>query len=95
MIEIFGSAWMQMSLWVIAAAMAFYFDGYMKTGSIAWTILSIGVLLYGFRIGYKLLPFYEQTQVLRYVIGIIGLVFLFIGLVKYCSSVRATAANRG
>ena len=86
MIEFFGDSWTQLILWVFAAGMAFYFDRIMKGGSIGWTFIAVGVLLIGIRIGYKLLPFYEQTQVIRYALGIIGVVFLFIGLLNYCNS---------
>lgn len=86
MVEFLGSAWLQVVLWFFAAGMAFYFYSFMKGSNGAWTLIAFGVLLYGSRIGYKLLPFYEQTQVVRYLIGIVGLIFLFLGLLKYCNT---------
>ena len=50
-----------------------------KGANIAWTFIAFGILMIGIRIGYKLLPFYGQTQVIRYGIGIVGIICLFIG----------------
>lgn len=86
MIEFLGSAWLQLVLWIFAAGMAFFFVRFMEGANFAWYLIAMGILLYGLRIGYKLFPFYEQTQVLRYVIGIFGLIFLFYGLLSLCSA---------
>jgi hypothetical protein len=86
MIEFFGNPWVQMILWVFAASMTFYFDRFMKGANIAWTFIAFGILMIGIRIGYKLLPFYGQTQVIRYGIGIVGVICLFIGLLSYYNS---------
>lgn len=86
MIDFFANPWVQMILWVFAAAMTFYFDRFMKGANIAWTFIAFGILLIGIRIGYKLLPFYGQTQVIRYGIGIVGIICLFIGLISYYNS---------
>ena len=86
MIDFFGNSWVQMILWVFAASMTFYFDRFMKGANIAWTFIAFGILMIGIRIGYKLLPFYGQTQVVRYGIGIVGIICLFIGLLRYYNS---------
>ena len=86
MIDFFGNPWVQMILWVFAASITFYFDRFMKGANIAWTFIAFGILLIGIRIGYKLLPFYGQTQVIRYGIGIVGIICLFIGLLSYYNS---------
>ncbi len=86
MIDFFGNPWVQMILWVFAASMTFYFDRFMKGANIAWTFIAFGILMIGIRIGYKLLPFYGQTQVIRYGIGIVGIICLFIGLLSYYNS---------
>jgi hypothetical protein len=86
MIDFFGNSWVQMILWVFAASMTFYFDRFMKGANIAWTFIAFGILMIGIRIGYKLLPFYGQTQVVRYGIGIVGIICLFIGLLSYYNS---------
>ena len=86
MIDFFGNSWVQMILWVFAASMTFYFDRFMKGANIAWTFIAFGILMIGIRIGYKLLPFYGQTQVIRYGIGIVGIICLFIGLLSYYNS---------
>ena len=86
MIDFFGNPWVQMILWVFAASMTFYFDRFMKGANIAWTFIAFGILMIGIRIGYKLLPFYGQTQVIRYGIGIVGVICLFIGLLSYYNS---------
>ena len=86
MIDFFGNPWVQMILWVFAASMTFYFDRFMKGANIAWTFIAFGILMIGIRIGYKLLPFYGETQVIRYGIGIVGIICLFIGLLSYYNS---------
>lgn len=86
MIDFFGNPWVQMILWVFAASMTFYFDRFMKGANIAWTFIAFGILMIGIRIGYKLLPFYGETQVIRYGIGIVGVICLFIGLMSYYNS---------
>jgi hypothetical protein len=86
MIDFFGNSWVQMILWVFAASMTFYFDRFMKGANIAWTFIAFGILMIGIRIGYKLLPFYGQTQLIRYGIGIVGVICLFIGLLSYYNS---------
>ena len=86
MIDFFANPWVQMILWVFAASMTFYFDRFMKGANIAWTFIAFGILMIGIRIGYKLLPFYSQTQVIRYGIGIVGIICLFIGLLSYYNS---------
>ena len=83
MLDILTSSWLQAGLWVIAACIVLYFERFMKGSTAAWTLISLGVLIYGIRIGYKLFPYYEQTEIARYFIGIIGLVFLFSGILKY------------
>lgn len=84
MIETLGSPWLHLIFWTFAAAMALSFNVFMKGANIGWTFISIGVLLIGFRLAFKLLPIYEQYQFIRYVISIIGLISLFIGLMIYC-----------
>jgi hypothetical protein len=86
MIDFFGNPWVQMILWVFAASMTFYFDRFMKGANIAWTFIAIGVLLIGIRMGYKLVPFYQDTKFIRYVISITGFSCLFIGLLSYCNT---------
>lgn len=86
MLHFFANPWTQMILWGFAAGMTFYFDRFMKGANIAWTFIAFGILLIGIRIGYKLLPFYDQTQVIRYGIGIVGIICLFVGLISYYNS---------
>ncbi|MDH3314858.1 MAG: hypothetical protein OER43_03695 [Gammaproteobacteria bacterium] len=86
MLEFLGNAWTQLFMWTAAAGTIVYFSKLMKGAGNVWTLISWGVLLIGFRIGYKLLPFYkatEFTEALRYIIGIVGIVCLFIGIMRY------------
>ena len=86
MLDFLGSAWTQLFMWTTAGIVIIYFSKMMKGSGNQWTLISWGVLLIGFRIGYKLLPFYkasEFTVALRYIIGIVGLVCLFIGIMRY------------
>ena len=86
MLDFFGNAWTQLFMWSAAAAVIVYFSSLMKGAEKIWTLISWGVLLIGIRIGYKLLPFYKASEFfesLRYIIGIVGIVCLFIGIMRY------------
>ena len=97
MIEALSNAWVQLAMWSFAAGIVFYFNRFIKGAHGAWGIIAVGLLLIGIRIGYKLLPFYQANQVMeatRYVIGIIGIVCLFLGLTKYCTEILAPLYRR-
>ena len=85
-LNFFGDPWVQLIAWIPAAIMISLFRNYMKGSGSTWNWLSAGVLVYGIRIGYKLFPFYktnEYTEAGRYVLGIVGLVLIFVGIHKY------------
>ena len=80
------SAWTHMICWLLSAVVAFFLKKRMEGSGMAWNLIASGIFLYGIRVGYKLLPFYKAstaTETMRYVIGIVALLILFIGILKY------------
>ena len=73
-------------MWTVAAVIIVYFSTLMKAAEKMWSLVSWGVLLIGFRIGYKLLPFYKASEFIeatRYIISIVGIVCLLIAIMHY------------
>lgn len=90
MIEFLSGSWVQLFLWINAGAVIFLFSHNIRGSAGAWNLISIGIILIGCRIGYKLLPFYKASEMLeasRYLLGIAGVVFLFWGIFTYCETV--------
>ena len=86
MLDLLGNGWTQLFMWTAAGVMIIYFSSLMKGAEKIWRLISWGILLIGIRIGYKLLPFYKATEfieAIRYIIGIVGIVFLFMGIIRY------------
>ena len=89
----------QAVLWLICIIFAILFASFVKrisfgedTGTKAWTIIAIGLLLIGLRVSFKLiLPDFESSydaQVARYLLGILGSTILLYGVFKYYSTVN-------
>lgn len=96
MLELLGSPWIQLFMWFNAGLAIILFSNDMRGGKAIWILISIGIFLIGIRIGYKLLPFYkynEFTEAVRYFIGILGVVILFMGFSKYTEMLRHHEVN--
>ncbi len=89
----------QAVLWLICIIFAVLFARFVKkisfgedTGTKAWTIIAIGLLLIGLRVSFKLiLPDFESSydaQVARYLLGILGSTILLFGVFKYYNTVN-------
>ena len=90
MMDFVGSPWLQSLMWVSAAVFMVYLARLMGGVNLVWGLVATGVLLIGIRVGYKLMPFYKlgpSFEMARYVIGIIGVVILFIGIMRYTNVV--------
>lgn len=83
-VEFLINPWVQMLCWVAAAAMVFRL---LKDAAPYWYLLSTGIFLYGLRVAFKLMPFYNETvlwpQVIRYTLGLIGGFFIMISIIDY------------
>jgi hypothetical protein len=84
----------QAIFWLICVIFAILFARFVKklsfgddTGTRAWTIISIGLLLIGLRVSFKLiLPGFESSydaQVARYLLGMIGSITMLYGFFSY------------
>ena len=88
-IQFLKNPYVQVVFWIAAAAVALKFITMpeISGGGNYWRKIAIGILLYGVRVSFKILPFYSSdvlwTQVARYVIGIIAAFFLILGFVEY------------
>lgn len=80
-IEFLVNPAVQMIMWIIAGIVILYFRQYMS-GVIAWNFIAVGIILYGVRIGIKLVPSLSNS-IFRYSLGLIGLVILFSGVIMY------------
>ncbi len=89
----------QAVLWLICIIFAILFAVFVKrisfgedTGTKAWTIIAIGLLLIGLRVSFKLIiPDFESSydaQVARYLLGILGSTILLYGIFKYYNKVN-------
>lgn len=87
LVDLLNNPWVQMICWVAAAAMVLRL---MKGAGMCWNLLAAGILLYGFRVVFKLMPFYDKAiawpQIMRYMIGIIGGLVLLIAIIDYYHS---------
>ena len=93
-----GNAWMQLAMWVTAGLVVAVFPIRILEDSKTSILIASGIGLYGVRIGYKLLPFYkmnEYTELLRYAIGLVALVILFVGLKRLVTYVRNDLQEQG
>ena len=90
MMSLLGEPWLQALMGVGAAVLMLYLAWLMSGVNLVWGLVASGVLLIGIRVGYKLMPFYKlgpSFEMARYVIGIIGMLMLFIGLMRYTNIV--------
>ncbi len=89
----------QAVLWLICIIFAILFAVFVKrisfgedTGTKAWTIIAIGLLLIGLRVSFKLIiPDFESSydaQVARYLLGILGSTILLYGIFNYYNTVN-------
>jgi len=84
----------QAVFWLICIIFAILFARFVKklsfgddTGTKAWTIIAIGLLLIGLRVSFKLIiPDFESSydaQVARYLLGMAGSIILMYGFFSY------------
>lgn len=84
----------QAVFWLICIVFAIIFAKYVKklsfgddTGSKAWEIIAIGLLLIGLRVSFKLIfPNFSSSfdlQVTRYLLGLIGSTIMLYGFFNY------------
>jgi hypothetical protein len=96
--EIIAHPYTQAVFWFFCIAFAVYFAFAVKkmsfgkdTGTRAWTIIAIALFILGFRVSMKILPEYNTSyalQVIRFSIGLIGIILLFFGFNSLKSSLR-------
>ncbi|MFZ3060651.1 MAG: hypothetical protein WA102_13065 [Candidatus Methanoperedens sp.] len=84
----------QAVFWLVCVIFAILFASYVKkmsfgddTGTKAWTLIAIGLLLIGLRVSFKLVvPNFSSSydlQVIRYLLGIAGSSILLYGFFNY------------
>jgi hypothetical protein len=84
----------QAVFWLICIVFAILFARFVKklsfgddTGTKAWAIIAIGLLLIGLRVSFKLIiPDFESSydaQVARYLLGMAGSIILLYGFFSY------------
>lgn len=84
----------QAVFWLVCVVFAVLFARYVKklsfgddTGTKAWTLIAIGLLLIGLRVSFKLiLPNFSSSydeQVARYLLGIVGSSIMLYGFFNY------------
>lgn len=89
----------QAVFWLICVVFAFLFANFVRklsfgddTGTKAWTIIAIGLLLIGLRVSFKLVvPGFESSydaQVVRYLLGMAGSMILLYGFYNYYNVVN-------
>jgi len=89
LIEFLNQPWVQALFWAMAALAAVRFITLPEIagGGSYWRTIGIGILLYGLRVSFKLMPFYSKevvwSQVMRYSIGILAGFFILFGFVEY------------
>lgn len=94
-----SNMYLQTFLWTLCVVFAIYFAISVKkmsfgedVGSIAWMWIAFGLFMFGIRIAFKIvLPSYGSSyslQIIRYGIGMIGIIAIYIGFLKYQSALR-------
>lgn len=89
----------QAVFWLVCIIFAILFARFVKklsfgddTGTKAWTIIAIGLLLIGLRVSFKVIfPNFESSfdlQVIRYLLGIAGSILLSYGFFNYYNVVN-------
>ena len=84
----------QAVFWLICVVFAFLFANFVRklslgddTGTKAWTIIAIGLLLIGLRVSFKLVvPDFSssyEAQIFRYLLGIAGSMTMVYGFFNY------------
>lgn len=84
----------QAVFWLVCVIFAILFAGYVKklslgddTGTKAWALIAIGLLLIGLRVSFKLVvPNFSSSydlQVIRYLLGIAGSSIMLYGFFNY------------
>lgn len=84
----------QAVFWLVCVIFAILFASYVKkmsfgddTGTKAWTLIAIGLLLIGLRVSFKLVvPNFSSSydlQVIRYLLGIAGSSIMLYGFFNY------------
>ena len=98
-VEILGTPAIQAIAWIACVLFAIYFALFVRkmsfgddTGTKAWAMIAVGLFLIGLRVVFKIIsPDFSDSyelQVTRYLLGIIGIIVLYLGFADYRSVLR-------
>ena len=99
LIEFLANPYTQAVVWMLCICFSIYLAIHVKklsfggdTGTRAWSYISVALFLIGLRVSFKVIfPNYLTSytlQMLRFIIGIIGILILYIGIKSYQSTLK-------